>query len=228
MHGRTRASSKEAAWISIGLVLVALAWDASGLDLAFARLAGSATGFPWRDHWLLASVLHEGGRRLAWLLAVALCLSIWWPAGPLARIAQGARLRLAMSALLAAAAVALLKAGSLASCPWDLSDFGGSAQYLSHWSLHPDGGSGHCFPAGHAAAGFSFAGGYFSFRAAAPRAARWWLAASLAGGLVLGLAQQWRGAHFMSHTLWSAAVCWFTAWAVHVAPPASAEGQVSR
>ena len=27
-------------------------------------------------------------------------------------------------------------------------------------------------------------------------------------GLLLGLGQQWRGAHFMSHTLWSAWICW--------------------
>lgn len=214
-----RSSRREAAWISIVLVLLALAWDASGLDLPLARLAGSAAGFPWRDHWLLAAVLHEGGRRLAWLLAVGLCLAVWWPVGPLGRIAPGARLRLAASALLAALAVSLLKAGSLASCPWDLADFGGPGRYLPHWSLRPDGGSGHCFPAGHAASGFSFAGGYFAFRGREPRLARAWLASALGAGLLLGLAQQWRGAHFMSHTLWSAVVCWLTAWAVHATWP---------
>jgi membrane-associated PAP2 superfamily phosphatase len=45
-------------------------------------------------------------------------------------------------------------------------------------------------------------------------------------GLAFGLAQQWRGAHFMSHTLWSAAVCWGVALAVKSAWPRawSAEG----
>ena len=66
-----------------------------------------------------------------------------------------------------------------------------------------DGGRGHCFPAGHAMAGFSFVGGYWVFRDSQPRLARIWLAAALCAGLLLGLAQQWRGAHFMSHTLWS-------------------------
>jgi len=42
-------------------------------------------------------------------------------------------------------------------------------------------------------------------------------AAALAAGLVLGLAQQARGAHFMSHTLWSGWVCWCVAWAVDAA-----------
>jgi len=34
---------------------------------------------------------------------------------------------------------------------------------------------------------------------------------------VLGLAQQWRGAHYMSHTLWTAWVCWVTGLAVDAA-----------
>jgi membrane-associated PAP2 superfamily phosphatase len=41
--------------------------------------------------------------------------------------------------------------------------------------------------------------------------ARLWLACAVAAGLLLGLVQQWRGAHFMSHTVWSAAVCWAVA-----------------
>jgi membrane-associated PAP2 superfamily phosphatase len=90
---------------------------------------------------------------------------------------------------------------------------------VSHWSLGPDGGSGHCFPAGHAASGFSFAGGYFAFRRSDRGLARRWLAAALAAGLLLGLAQQWRGAHFMSHTLWSAAACWLSACLLQAAWP---------
>jgi len=42
-----------------------LLWDASRLDLPLDRWFGDASGFAWRQHWLTASVLHEGGRRLA-------------------------------------------------------------------------------------------------------------------------------------------------------------------
>ena len=45
----------------------------------------------------------------------------------------------------------------------------------------------------------------------APRVARAWLLGVMAAGLMLGLTQQLRGAHFMSHTLWTAWVCWTTA-----------------
>ena len=200
--------------VTLALLAVAGLWDASGWDLPLAALAGSPHGFALRENWLLADLLHEGGRRLTWLLALGLCLGVWWPVGPLERLTLSRRLQLAVTSLLAAAAVSLLKSGSSTSCPWDLATFGGPAHYVSHWSTLADGGPGRCFPAGHASSGFSFVGGYFAFQPTEPTLARCWLAAALGGGLVFGLAQQWRGAHFMSHTLWTAVVCWCAALAV--------------
>ena len=219
MTTRTSEGLAAASGITLALAGLALAWDASGLDLALARLAGGAGGFPWRDSWLLAVAFHEGGRLLAWALALALCLAVWWPLGPLAGIGQRERLQLALSCLFGALAVAVLKSGSLTSCPWDLAEFGGFARYVSHWYPATDGGSGHCFPAGHAASGFTFVGGFFAFRVSHPALARRWLAGALCAGLLLGLVQQWRGAHFMSHTLWSAFVCWAVACLLQVAWP---------
>lgn len=206
--------------LTLGSLLAILAWDASHLDLPLAHLVGTLQGFPLRENWFLANVLHEGGRRLAWLLALALCLAVWWPMGPLRRLSQAERLLLAASTLLAALAVSLLKSASASSCPWDLSDFGGPAHYASHWSLQPDGGPGRCFPAGHASSGFSFMGGYFAFRQTDAAMARTWLLAATLGGLVFGLAQQLRGAHFMSHTLWSGWICWTTGWLCDLAAQA--------
>jgi membrane-associated PAP2 superfamily phosphatase len=107
--------------------------------------------------------------------------------------------------------VALLKGISATSCPWDLSAYGGMTPYVPHWSAISDGGPGHCFPAGHASSGFALLGGFFAFRGESPALARCWLAAATAAGLVLGIGQQLRGAHFMSHTLWSGWLCWLIA-----------------
>jgi membrane-associated PAP2 superfamily phosphatase len=74
-----------------------------------------------------------------------------------------------------------------------------------------DGGGGRCFPAGHASTGFAFLGGYFAFRHDVPKTARIWLIAALATGFVLGACQQLRGAHFMSHTLWTGWLSWMVA-----------------
>ncbi|NRF71892.1 phosphatase PAP2 family protein [Aquincola sp. S2] len=190
-----------------------LAWEASGGDRLVAGLAGGPLGFAWREHWLLTSLLHEGGRRVSWALVLALSLGVWWPVGPLRQLDSARRMQLAATPLAAALAVALPKGLNATSCPWDLADFGGVAQRVDHWIgfLHSDGGSGHCFPAGHASAGFCFFGGYFVFRTDQPALARAWFAAALLAGLVFGLAQQWRGAHFMSHTLWSGWLCWVIA-----------------
>lgn len=204
----------DATWALAGLAAL-LGWDATGLDLAIARLAGGAEGFALRHHWLLTDVLHDGGRRLSWLLALVLCAGVWLPFGPLVRLGSSERLRLAGGALAAAFAVTALKRLSPVSCPWDLDTFGGVAHFVPHWRWIPDGGAGHCFPAGHAASGFSFFGGWFAFRDVDLPTARAWLASALGIGLLFGLAQQARGAHFLSHTLWTAWICWCVTWAAH-------------
>lgn len=203
-------------WVTIGLALLFLAWEAAGGDRWLADLAGNSNGFALREHWLLAGVMHGVGRIVAWVLAAALCLGIWLPLGPLRLLTQAQRVQLAGGVLLCVAAVALLKAASPAACPWSLTAYGGVVEPVSHWRWWrgSPGGHGGCFPAGHASAGFAFIGGYFVFRDVAPALARRWLRAALAAGLVLGLSQQWRGAHFMSHTLWSGWLCWCLSWAL--------------
>ena len=198
------------------LALVFIAWERLGGDRWLADLAGNANGFALRNHWLLEGVLHGGGRLLAWALALALCLGAWWPQGPLRLLSLPQRVQLAGGVLLSVALISLLKAGNPAACPWSLVPYGGMVAEVSHWAwwVTPASGRGGCFPAGHASAGFAFLGGYFVFRQVAPVLARRWLLAALAAGLVLGLSQQWRGAHFMSHTLWCGWLCWCLAWAL--------------
>ena len=212
---RSLLSSSTLRWTA-GSLLFLLAWDASGLDLVLAHWIGTTQGFALRDHWLFTTVLHEGARRLSWLLVVGLSLAVWWPVGVLRQLDRWQRLQLVVSILLGLALVVAIKRISSTSCPWDLAEFGGLARYVSHWRFGlVDGGGAHCFPAGHASAGFAFVGGYFVLRDRAPRAARIWLATALTAGLVLGVSQQMRGAHFMSHTLWTAWLCWTVAWACH-------------
>jgi len=202
---------------AVAFVLIGL-WDVSGLDLALARLAGGADGFAWRDDRAVVLGLHEIPRFLSMVGVAALAVAVCRPFGVLRRLDARARLRLVLSVVVALAAVSLLKNTSRSSCPWDLAEFGGAARYVSHWDWGlRDGGPGRCFPAGHASAAFAFLAGWFALRRVAPRAARTWLVATVVAGCVLGLAQQWRGAHYMSHTLWTAWVCWSVALAIDVA-----------
>jgi membrane-associated PAP2 superfamily phosphatase len=208
---RTLAPSRLFLWSACSLLLLLL-WDFSGLDLQLAQWFGSARGFPLESHWLWRGVLHDGIRYLPWLLELALLLAMFWPFGAIKQLPVERRAQLALSTLVALLVVSSIKLHSSTSCPWDLQQFGGAARYLSHWAWGvADGGGGGCFPAGHASAGFAFVSGFFAFRHALPATARRWLVGALAVGLLLGLAQQVRGAHFMSHTLWTAWFCWMSA-----------------
>nr|WP_231731243.1 phosphatase PAP2 family protein [Lampropedia cohaerens] len=165
-------------------------------------LAGNA----WLSEWL-----HTGGRRALQLVAVILLVTACRPWGPWRRFARS-ELRWAIGTALACALlVAVLKQASQTSCPWDLHAFGGSAAYVPHWRPGNDGGPGRCFPAGHAAGAFALFSYYFLLASHKPtRRAAWiCLVAVCALGAAFGLAQQLRGAHFTSHTLWSAWLCWF-------------------
>jgi membrane-associated PAP2 superfamily phosphatase len=203
--------------VTLLLLALLLAWDATQGDLALARLAGTPMGFPWRDNAFLVRVMHESAKNLSWLLVIALFASIRWPMGILRRLPVRARAQLAFTVLLSVVAISLLKHASHTSCPWDLKEFGGTASHVSHWAWKVyDGGPGGCFPAGHASAAFAYVGGYFVLRRVSPRAAVIWLCASLVAGLMLGMSQQLRGAHYMSHTLWTAWICWAVGFAIEL------------
>ena len=202
------SSARHLAW-TVGSLIFLLAWDATGLDLALARLMAPSGGFAIRDNWFLTTVLHQGGRQLAWLLGLGMLVALRWPVGWLRQLPLTARMQLLTTSVLALLLINALKYTSHTSCPWDLSEFGGMGDHVSHWAWgRPDGGPGHCFPAGHASAGFAFVAGYFVLRPFSPRQAAQWLVVALLAGLALGLGQQLRGAHFMSHTLWTGWLCW--------------------
>lgn len=202
----------------LGGLLVLLGWDASGLDLAVGRWFGDAHGFALRDHWLFSTVLHQGGRAAAFVLAGGLVIQLLRPGQDRARIAW--LLGTAVGGMLL---VSVLKHHSLSSCPWDLQAFGGPATHVSHWLWGlADGGPGRCFPAGHASAAFAWLAGWFAWRDRQPARARAWLVGALVAGLLLGLGQQVRGAHFTSHTLWTAWICWTWAWACTLLLPQGA------
>lgn len=202
---------------TLAALLLVLAWDATGLDLQAAHWFGTPTGFPWRSSHAFVLWMHEVPRFASWLLIVLLLAAIARPVGVLRRLDRAGRVQLAVSVLASVVAVSLVKTHSATSCPWDLQAFGGVARYVSHWAWGvSDGGPGKCFPAGHASAAFAYLGGWFVFRRVSPRFAWRWLVVTLLVGIALGLGQQMRGAHYMSHTLWTAWLCWSVGLAAEV------------
>ena len=206
-------------WTLVAGLLIAL-WDASSLDMTVMRLLGSAHGFTWRHDFVLEHLLHDRARQLGILLYLLLLLLCLWPLGKWSHLTREQRFTMATGVTLALVAVNTIKRSSLTSCPWDLEEFGGMAHYVSHWNWGiADGGSGHCFPGGHASAAMAFL----------PLALPWWLSGNeqnrqrgrklflgiLALGVILGTVQTLRGAHYPSHTLWTGLICWVVGFVSH-------------
>ena len=205
------------ALVSLILLIIFLAWDSTVWDMQLATIWGDPNGFALRDHWWMAQIMHSGARNLGWIFFLTLFIGIWRPWGALRALATADRVSLFLSVLSALLCGTLIKGFSQTSCPWDLQAFGGVAPYVSHWNLWvSDGGGGHCFPAGHASTGFAFMAAYFGLRQNNTRGAMRWLLVAVCIGFILGISQQMRGAHFMSHTLWTAWLCWTVGWLSHV------------
>jgi membrane-associated PAP2 superfamily phosphatase len=197
--------------VSAILFILAVIFEYSGLDLWLeGHFYDTHNGWIFREHWLTDTVLHRGARTGVVIVGVVLLISY---------ISSFFKenLRPYRASLLAAIVggfggvliVAILKNITHIYSPWDLRQFGGTQPYLRLFD-HAVLGSrvGHAFPAGHASGGFALLFVYFW-------AQRYWKniagivgLLTLAIGLVFGLAQQMRGAHFMSHDMVALAICW--------------------
>jgi membrane-associated PAP2 superfamily phosphatase len=167
----------------------------------------------WRDSWLTAKVIHNGGRTLvgvvALLLLGAILLAQWLPR---LRQYRSGLWYLACATLGSGLLINVLKRFTHVDCPWDLARYGGDKLYVPLLaSLPPDFSPGACFPAGHASAAYAWFGLYYVCLRYAPRW-RWAALGSVALlGMTFGIGQQLRGAHFLSHDVWTIALCWLFA-----------------
>lgn len=198
---------------------MAVAVDQLGLDLRIADLLYAWQGRQWtlRSQVVTETFIHGLGRDLvvvAWLCVVAGLAATW--VRPDWRKYRRALACLALSVVLSTLLVAWIKSWSNMDCPWDLTRYGGSRAYFDLFATRPVGmPHAACFPAGHASGGYAWLALYFFMLSARP-AWRWHgLAIGMMLGLVFGVSQQLRGAHFLSHDLWTAALCWSVAVAVH-------------
>jgi membrane-associated PAP2 superfamily phosphatase len=208
--------------LPLGAGVLLLALDVSDLDHAASNWFFDATAgrFPLRYSVMLETVMHQWAKYLVVLIAFTVMAAYlfslaaeWW------RPWRKLLLFLSLSLALAPGAVSLLKAVSYKHCPYDLVEYGGYAPY--HRLLEPPQPGiepGHCFPNGHASGGFSLFAFYFvGFALGHPGLARAGLWGGFAVGMLSGLSRIAQGAHFLSHNLWSALVCWLVILALYVA-----------
>ncbi len=181
----------------------------------------SLSRFPLQDHILLESIGHTGLRNFAifiWFIILGLFifsfrsqkLAAWRHSLAFGTVA------ILSSTLI----VSLVKSMTAHACPWDLTNFGGTLHWYPLLGSYDDVQKlGKCWPGGHSSGGFAFVGGYFALCLFWARAARWILAFALVLGGVMSLIQQIRGAHFLSHNLWSLWFCWMVSFLFYLLWP---------
>ncbi|KQY50596.1 hypothetical protein ASD14_12695 [Lysobacter sp. Root494] len=200
-------------------------------DLWLADRLYALEGGRWalRHAWATQHLIHLLGRDVstaAWLAVLAAWLVACTRSG-------WTSLRRPLLYLLAATAlstllVSWLKTWSNVDCPWDLARYGGMRAYIGLFEWRPAGmGAARCFPAGHASGGYAWLATYFFLLAVKPQWRRWGLAVGIGAGLLFGISQQLRGAHFLSHDLAAIAICWTCAVALHCVfwPPGATRSQ---
>ena len=207
-------------WIPLlifAATIAVITWQHFDWRLAHSLYAGQGDAWPLRKAFLTETLIHKRGHDLsvaAWLAA----LVTWLVA--LKREALRPWRRplgyLLLSVLLSTLLISWIKSWSNIDCPWDTVGLGGDRPYVSVFSIRPAGlPHGRCFPAGHASGGYAWMALYFFFLMIRPHL-RWrGLAIGVGAGLVFGIAQQIRGAHFVSHDLWTAMLCWMVAFGLY-------------
>ncbi len=201
--------------ISLVFLLGSIICYQSGIDLWLAdsiyRLEGGDGGhFPLAKNYWLSQVLHEGGRALVqamFFTSLALLLGSWFIDG--LKPYRQALVFVVVATAWVTSCVASLKHATTLPCPSALKGFGGERDWTSFWQLFaPDLPTGNCYPAGHASAGYAWLAIAFLAPAGSPKFYLL-LLPGIVLGLSFGIAQQLRGAHFLSHDLATIALSWF-------------------
>ena len=167
-------------------------------------------GFPLRNDWFLEVVLHQWAKYA--LIALGVGLLVGFLMGfKMDQLRDKRRLVLFLLLCLATGPVivALLKATTNRHCPYDLKIYGGYAPYVHLLEFPPpDMPRGRCFPGGHASGGFALMGFCLAWYRHRPKLAYGLLGIGFSYGFVLGFGRLMQGAHFLSHNLWTAVICW--------------------
>ena len=213
--------TQEVAWckrnfggLAISAGILFLIFELTSLDYFLADLFFdfTHTTFPLKNNFWLTQINHQWIKFL--IIAFGLAVGIYYLAGfrLIKRPKHHALIGLAvLSMLLVPAIVGLLKQNSDRFCPWDIKRYGGTQEHVSFLTFAAiKQNQGRCFPAGHASAGFALLALYIVWRQKNPNTARYFWVSAFALGMVMGIGQQIRGAHFLSHTLWTAWLSWFT------------------
>ncbi|MDW5377830.1 phosphatase PAP2 family protein [Halomonas sp. HP20-15] len=208
---------KDRPWLALGaswasFIALSIPYRHYAVDFTVADYLFNSEGNDWtlQHAWVTETLLHEGGRSFSELLAfLAIGGLITSFIRPSLRRWRRPLSYLVIAIAASTISIATLKQLISMDCPWDLARYGGELPFIGLFEMRPGNlPDSACFPAGHASAGYAWLALYFLFKATHPRWRWLGLAIGLAMGVAFGFAQQLRGAHFLSHDLWTLLICW--------------------
>ncbi len=195
-----------AAALACGALIIVWIGTCTDIDLALANAMYEPAGarFPWRHSWLAEVASHRYLKVLLGLVASAVVLAVARDCvRPVASWDDDRRSRVrfvAGAAIAVPVVIGLLKRTSMSHCPWDLAMYGGTETYVRLLEQALPAAAGHCLPAGHVSIALWLPSLAVLLR---PRRAAAAAVISFLFAFAVGWLQQLRGAHFLTHTLWS-------------------------
>jgi membrane-associated PAP2 superfamily phosphatase len=215
----------QALLLAVSALALSIVFHVTRLDLQLATPYYDPINhtFPWRYAWISKYFVHRYLKYTLLLVGASIWIVALWMRSrrPAVGFLASHRRRwwfVAWCFVAVPIVIGILRRFSPMHCPWEIVDFGGYAPYVDLWSAAPAGiRAGHCFPAAFVASGSWLLG----FALLWYPEHKWRSAgvgiAALALAFGLGWVQQMRGAHFLSHTLWSLWVSWAVVIVLHLA-----------
>lgn len=156
-------------------------------------------------------LFYTGPKILIWIIALALlAVAIFHGRVPFLKIPRRDISIAVLTIATAPALVALGKSTTNTLTPAQIRRYGGDAPHVKVIERYPDNDRpvkrGRAFPAGHASGGFALLS--LAGLATTRRGRATGLAIGLVFGTTMGLYQMLKGAHYLSHTLFTAIFCW--------------------
>lgn len=206
MHDKQRFILYQGCFLVISFCMLWVFFPIGGsLDLALIHPWVNESGkFLLRDNWYLAELNHRYVKDLI-ILVYASFFIIWLASFKVEKLrpVRWSYGYFFCMVILSTSIIGLLKSQSAHACPWN-STIPTSQGFFWDFSAS----KGHCFPGGHASTGFALMAGYAVFRQSNRKRAYFFLVSGCILGFAMGWAQMMRGAHFLSHNLWTAWIIW--------------------
>lgn len=187
----------------------------SGNDERLSSLFFVKNKWIYRDNFFLEKILHKGGVLFSAVILVGFIgyfFYLW-----IKKTNDRKRLDyfgfIVFSTVMTILAIFTLKRWSTLPCPWNSIIYGGGTLRPSIWQMFSSNfPNAHCFPGGHSSAGYSLLSLYFGYFCIYGKKNYLSLVPGILLGVVFGITQQMRGAHFLSHDMGTIFVSIISSW----------------